>query len=54
MIENGHDWHPIHLAVEQTIMRFYKNDGVQKQGTGFKETQREYDFSFCPFDQLLI
>lgn len=33
MIENGQDWYPTHIAVKQTIMRSYKSNGVQKQGT---------------------
>ena len=39
-IENGQDWHPIHLVIKQIIMRSLKSNGTKKRGTGFTETQR--------------
>ena len=48
MIENCQDWHTIHLAVKQTIMRSYKSNGVQKRGKDFKETQGRIWLLFLP------
>ena len=48
MIENWQDWHTIHLAVKQTIMRSYKSNGVQKRGKDFKETHGIVWLLFLP------
>ena len=47
-IENGQNWHPIHLVIKQVIMRSLKKYWNKKTGTVFKETQRGIWFSFLP------
>ena len=54
MIENCQDWHTIHLAVKQTIMRSYKSNGVQKRGKDFKETQEKVSDAKISQDSLSI
>ena len=56
MVENGQDWHPIHLVVKQVIMRFLEINGAQKpvpELQVLKKLREEYDFSPCLLAQLL-
>ena len=53
LIENGQDWHPIHLVMKQTINRFFRSNGDKNEVQVLKKLREEYDFSLCSLAQLL-